>query len=349
MDPLERLNAQQRAVLGLLLARGKSYDEIAAMLKTDAAAIRRRAQGAVAALAPDEAQVSDDRRNEIADYLLGQQTASQRAATREYLEGSAAGRGWARAASGALAGVDGAEKLPDVPAEREEVAEAFEALQKRAARQSEVERSVKRGNALLSAGLGLLLAIVIIVVVALVSSGGDDNKTSGDNAAVTTPASTSTSTTPASTSTSAAAAATAVEGTPQIVAEGNLRPPSGSGSTGSGQVAIVLFSKSKRIRLALTAKGLPPSTAGGTAYAVWFFRSKNDTQFLGFPSKVVGSDGRLDAVADIPANARTPRDVLLTVEHHNHPTAPGTVVLRAPLRYRAQQQPAGAGRTTTTP
>jgi Mg/Co/Ni transporter MgtE len=185
MGSLESLNAQQRAVVQLLLRQGKSYDEIAALLHSDAAAIRRRAHGAVGALAPDDADVPADRRNEIADYLLGQQTASQRAATREYLEGSAAGRGWARAAAGALASVGGAEKLPDVPAEPQEVAEAFDALDARTARQEEVKRSAKRGNALISAGLGLVLAIVIIVVVALISSGGDDNSGT-DNAAATT-------------------------------------------------------------------------------------------------------------------------------------------------------------------
>jgi hypothetical protein len=342
MDSLEGLNAQQRAVLELLLRQGKSYDEIGALLHSDAAAIRRRAQGAVGALAPADADVSEDRRNEIADYLLGQQTASQRAATREYLEGSAAGRGWARAASSALAPVGGADKLPDVPAEPEEVAEAFGALQARISRQEEVQRSAKRGNALMSAGLGLLLAIVIIVAVALISSGGDDNSGT-DNAAATT-------TTPRATATSTAAAdpSTSAEGTPQIVAEGNLRPPAGGDASRSGQVAIVLFSKSKRIRLALTAKGLPATTSG-SAYAVWFFRSKNDTQFLGFPDKIVGADGRLDAVADIPADARTPRDILLTTEHTNRPKTPGDVVLRSTLRYRTKQQPAGSGQTTTTP
>ena len=90
MGSVDSLNAQQRAVLHLLLRQGKSYDEIAGMLHSDATAIRRRAQGAVAAVAPDDADVSADRRAEIADYLLGQQTASQRAATREYLEGSPA-------------------------------------------------------------------------------------------------------------------------------------------------------------------------------------------------------------------------------------------------------------------
>jgi hypothetical protein len=346
MDSLEGLNAQQRAVLALLLRQGKSYDEIASMLHSDAAAIRRRAQGAVGALAPADADVSDDRRNEIADYLLGQQTASQRAATREYLEGSAAGRGWARAASGALAPVGGAEKLPDVPAEPQEVAEAFDALDARTARQEEVQRSAKRGNALISAGLGLLLAIVIIVVVALVSSGGDDNSGT-DNAAATT------STPPAATSTTGDATSTTPSSSdpnanPQILAQGVLQPPAGSGSKASGQVAIVLFPNSRRYRLALTAKGVPPSSASGSAYGVWFYTDKSNKVFLGFPDKKVGPNGQLDTVADLSPDTPNFREVLLTSETAQTPKTPGAVVLRARL-VTARPASSAGGATTTTP
>ena len=346
MGSLESLTAQQRAVLDLLLRRGKSYDEIAGLLHADAAAIRRRAQGAVSALVPDDAQVSADRRNEIADYLLGQQTASQRAATREYLADSAPGRGWARAASAALAPVGGAEKLPDVPAEREEVAEAFGALEARTARQEEVQRAAKRGNALISAGLGLVLAIVIIVVVALVSSGGNDKGSTG-SAAATTPA----TTTPDATSTTGATAttpgATDPNGNPQILAQGALRPEA-SGSTASGQVAIVLFPNSRRYRLALTAKGLPPSSSSGSAYGVWFYTNSKTALFLGFPDKVVGANGRLDTVADLSPDTPNFREVLLTSERTQSPKTPGTVVLRAKLVI-AQPASSGGQATTTTP
>jgi hypothetical protein len=352
MDSLEGLNAQQRAVLALLLRQGKSYDEIAAMLHSDPAAIRRRAQGAVGALAPADAGVPEDRRNEVADYLLGQQTASQRAATREYLEGSAAGRGWARAASGALAQVGGAEKLPDVPAEPEEVAEAFGALQARISRQEEVQRSAKRGNALMSAGLGLLLAIVIIVVVALISSGGDDNSGADNAAATTTPPAATTSTPPAATTptgdaTSTTPSATDPNGNPQILAQGVLQPPSGSGSKASGQVAIVLFPNSRRYRLALTAKGVPPSSASGSAYGVWFYTDKRNKVFLGFPDKKVGPNGQLDTVADLSPDTPNFREVLLTSETAQTPKTPGAVILRA--RLVTARPASSAGGATTTP
>ncbi|HTN22523.1 MAG TPA: hypothetical protein VL120_00930 [Solirubrobacteraceae bacterium] len=339
MGSIESLNDGQRAVLQLLLRRGKSYDEIAALLKSDAAAIRSRAHGAVDALGPEGADVGADRRNEIADYLLGQQTASQRAATREYLEASAPGRSWARAASGALATLAGSEadKLPEVPAEREEVAEAFGALEARTARQEEVQRAAKRGGWLLSAGLGLALAIVIIAIVAIAKSGGDDNKGSG-SAVATTSTSTSTSTSP-----------TATTPNPEILAQGVLRPPDGSGSTASGQVAIVRFPENNRYRLALTAKGIPPSSSSGSAYGVWFYTSPGNALFLGFPDKVVKADGRLDTVADLSPDTPNYKEVLLTSERSNAPTKPGTIVLRAGLVIDGSGGSSGSGGSATTP
>ncbi len=340
MGSIESLNDGQRAVLQLLLRQGKSYEDIAALLRSDVAAIRRRAHAAVAALGPDSAEVGEDRRNEIADYLLGQQTASQRAATREYLEASPEGRAWARGASSALAEVAGADKLPDVPAEREEVAEAFGALEARIARQEEVERAAKRGGWLISAGLGLLLALVIIGVVYAVSSGGGDNPsaTATTDATATTPG---TTTAPAGTSTTPADP----NANAKLLANGTLRPPDGSGATASGRVAIVFFPNAKRYRLALTAKGLPPSSASGSAYAVWFYNSSKNALFLGFPDKVVGANGRLDTVADLSPDTPNYKEVLLTSERSNTPTKPGTVVLRARLVIDS----GNSGATTTTP
>ncbi len=338
MGSLEDLNDGQRAVLQLLLGKGKSYDDIAALLHSDPAAVRRRAQGAVQALGgagPEFSGVSGDRRSEIADYLLGQQTASQRAATREYLEDSADGRGWARTTSMALApfAADGA--LPDIPAEREEVAEAFAAVEARAARQEEVQRSSQLGGKLIAAGLGLVLALVIILVVSL--SGGDDD--GGGTASTTTPAGTST-------------AAASLGGDPQILAQGALRPPEGNDAPSTGEVAIVRFPETNRFRLALTAQKLPPGSSSGSAYGVWLYTSKDDALFLGFPDKVVAADGKLDTVAELSPDTPNFREVLLTRERTDSPTEPGTVILRARLAV-AQAPSQGQGQTqtqtTTTP
>jgi hypothetical protein len=332
MGSLESLNEGQRAVLQLLLGKGKSYDEIARLLHSDAGAVRRRAQGAVDVLGSDNADVPADRRSEIADYLLGQQTASQRAATREYLEGSAAGRSWARSAAAGLAPFAADDALPDIPAEREEVAEAFDALDRRTARREEVQRSSQLGGRIIAAGLGVVLAIIIILVVSL-TGGGD----SGTSASSTTPTSTQTTTT--------------LGGDARMAFDGTLRPPAGNDSTSRGQVAIVVFPQSKRIRLALAATNLPPSSSRGSAYGVWFYSSPQQAQFLGFPDKPVGADGKLQTVADLSPDTPTYHEVLLTHETTQAPRRPGTVILRARLvqHTTTDAQPRGKTGTQTTP
>jgi hypothetical protein len=334
MGSTESLNAGQRAVLQLLLRQGKSYDEIAGLLKSDAGAIRRRAHGAVGVLAPDDSDVPADHRNEIADYLLGQQTAAQSAATREYLEASPAARAWARSVARAHAPLAGVNKLPDVPAEGEEVGERLDVLEARAAREKEEQRAATRGNWVISAGLGVLLALVIIAVVYFASSGGDDNAKSAASTTVTPDATTTTGGT------------ATVPGDAHILAQGTLRPPAGSGAKSSGQVAIVLFSSSNRYRLALTAKNLPPSASSGASYGVWLYTSKNQAQFLGFPNKVVGADGKLDTVADLSPDTPNYKQVLLTSERSGAPKKPGTIVMRARL---VTATPAAAQGAATTP
>jgi hypothetical protein len=322
MGSIETLDDGQRAVLQLLLRQGKSYDEIAGLLHTDAGAVRRRAHAAVEALGPDGPGVSSDGRHEIADYLLGQQTASQRAATREYLEGSSAGRDWALAAVAGLAPLAGGHRLPDIPDERGRPAGPPD---RGTAPQAGAQPSSQLGGRLIAAGLGLVVAIVIILVVSL--TGGGDSGGGGQRAA----------TTPIPTTTTAAGT---LGGNPLVLLEGTLRPPKGSGSTSRGQVAIISFPESKRYRLALEASKLPPSSARDSAYGVWLYTSPAQAQFLGFPDKAVGRDGKLATVADLSPDTPQYRQVLLTSERTTAaPTKPGTVVLRARLaRTSAQRQ-----------
>ncbi len=336
MASIDTLNDRQRAVLQLLLRQGKSYDDLAVLLKTDPTGVRTRARGAIAAVAPDSSEIGPARRDEIADYLLGQQTASQRAATRDYLQGSAAGRAWARAAATALAPIAG-DALPDIPAQREEVAEAFDALDRRAARQDEVKRSSRLGTRLLLAGVGVILGIAIILALGV---GGDD------------PASTATTASP--TSTSAAVQTTPTGDKFVVVAQGTLIAPEGGDSDAKGQVAIVRFPDNNQYRLALQATGLPPSSARGSAYGVWLYTSEDKKQFLGFPDATVGEDGRLETVSELSPGTPAYGAVLLTRETTEKPTKPGNLVLVARMvsaadlakqRTQTQTQPP----PTTTP
>jgi hypothetical protein len=331
MASLESLNDGQRAVLQLLLRQGKSYDDLAGLLKTDPAGVRSRAYDAVAAVGPDAGEIGEDRRNEIADYLLGQQTASQRAATREYLQSSSAGRAWARAAATALEPIGG-DTLPDIPAEREEVAEAFVALERRTAHQEKIKKSSQLGTRLLLAGVGVILGVAIILALKL--GDGDDPQ----SAATTTPAA-GTTTTP-------------VQTTPtgdkfEVIAQGVLGPPEGSNSKAEGQVAIVRFPDNNQFRFAMDAGVLPPSSARGSAYGVWLYTSDEKKMFLGFPDTTVGKDGKLRTVVDLSPDTPNYGAVLLTRETAEKPTKPGRIVLIGRMVTAAEQAEAQQQQTQT--
>jgi hypothetical protein len=331
MAPLDSLNDGQRAVLQLLLRQGKSYEDLAGLLKTDAAGVRSRAHDAVAAAGPDARDISVDHRNEIADYLLGQQTASQRAATREYLQNSTAGRAWARATASALEPLGG-DRLPDIPAEREEVAEAFDALERLTAHQQKVKKSSQLGTRLLLAGIGVLLGIAIILALSI---GGDDEPKSAAT------------TTPTSTSTTAGVQTTPTGDKFRVVAQGTLAPPKGGDPDAKGQVAIVVFPDNNQYRFALQATGLPPSSTRGSAYGVWLYTSDDKKEFLGFPDSTVGKDGKLQTVSDLSPSTPAYGAVLLTRETAEKPTKPGQIVLVARMVTAGQQQT--QTQTTTTP
>src|SRR4051812_27388721 len=209
MSRIDDLAPDQKAVLQLLLKQGKSYVELGAMLRTAPDTVRARAVAALEGLGPrDGAPLAPERRAEVADYLLGQQSASERQATREFLEGSAAGRAWARVVAGELRPVAG-DSLPEIPTERAEAEEAFGALEARETRRAGVQRSSKLGGVVIIVG-AIIVAVALILVI---RGGGDDN---GGGTA-----------TQASTSTPTTGTQTQAAGQPQIEKQINLRPPGG--------------------------------------------------------------------------------------------------------------------------
>ena len=98
MSRLDELPPDQRAALSLLLAQRKSYAEVATLLAIEEGAVHDRAHAALALLAPSQArELEAERREEVGDYLLGQQpSVADRLATRAYLGGSEPAREWAR-------------------------------------------------------------------------------------------------------------------------------------------------------------------------------------------------------------------------------------------------------------
>jgi hypothetical protein len=113
MASLDSLPPDQRAVLQLVLQRGRSYDEIATMLSIDRAAVRERALGAFDALGPST-RVPAEQRALITDYLLGQLPDGAATDTHRSLAESANERAWARVVASEL-GTLAAGPLPEIP------------------------------------------------------------------------------------------------------------------------------------------------------------------------------------------------------------------------------------------
>jgi hypothetical protein len=334
MGSIDNLPPDQRAVLQMVLSRGRGYDEIAKMLQIDRADVRQRALQALDALGPGT-RVPSERRALITDYLLGQLPARVEEETRDQLARSPSERAWARVVSSELqplaegslpeipAAFDGEGDAPRAPGDRPEVpvpagapaASEPEPPRARAPR-AIYQPSSRRGGAIL---LGLVGAVVIgVVVFLIVNSGGSSHKSNSASAAAT-----SASTTPASTSTTACNPATSTTACP--VAQINLRSPTNRSTLGIAEI----LKKGNTTAIAIVAQGVPANTKHN-AYAVWLANSPADSHAvrLGFVNPGVGKNGRLQTAGGLPGNASNYSQLLVTLETKPNPPQPGTVVLQ---------------------
>jgi len=113
MATLDSLPPDQRAVLQMVLQRGRSYGDIAAMLSIERSAVRRRALDAFDALGPTNS-IPSPQRALLTDYLLGQLPARAAEEVREQLGGTPPGRAWARVVSDQISSLARA-PLPEIP------------------------------------------------------------------------------------------------------------------------------------------------------------------------------------------------------------------------------------------
>ncbi len=114
MASLDSLPADQKAVLSLVLQRGRSFDQIATLLSVDRAAVRERALQAFDALGP-ESSVDPLQRGLITDYLLGQLPPTVAGRVHDSLAVNPPERAWARVVAAELAPL-AAKPLPEIPA-----------------------------------------------------------------------------------------------------------------------------------------------------------------------------------------------------------------------------------------
>jgi hypothetical protein len=122
MSSVDSLPGDQRAVLQLVLRRGRSYEEIARLLSINPSAVRERALAALDSLGP-QTKVPPERRAMIADYLLGQLPEADLDEVRDLLARSPSERAWARVLSSELAPMASG-PLPEIPVEAPPAPEA---------------------------------------------------------------------------------------------------------------------------------------------------------------------------------------------------------------------------------
>ena len=315
MSRIDDLKADQRATLQLLLKQGRSYDEIAGLLRIETRAVRERARSALDALGPEDVELELEDQDDVADYLLGQQSASRRAATRELLERSPQARAWARIVASELRPMAG-DTLPEIPAEGAEVDEAFDALQARTEHRERTQKSSRVG------GLILLFAIALLVagVLALVLGGNDDDDDPGNQAGNNT----QTQTQPG--------------GEAQIVGQANLTPPSGESGENAPSGVALITREGNQYGIGVRAVNLPQLPDQNTNYAVWFV-GPSGNRFAGYPPRP-GEGGALEAADRVEWNPTEYRQVRITRETgQEQPRSPGETVLRG----NVQQPPAGGG------
>jgi hypothetical protein len=356
MASLDSLPPDQRAVLDLVLQRGRSYDDIARLLAIDRAAVRARALAAFDEIGPDTG-LAPEARALITDYLLGQLPAKVAEQTRDRLAESPYERAWARVLASELGPV-ASKPLPEIPEGTARArASADEASSKPAAqtstmpearppRRPERDResrrriprptdrpSSRRGGVIFLLAGTVVVIVVVLVLIVVLSSGKSNNSSSTGTVAAGTTTSTPSTTTPSggTGTTGTATTGTGTTGTstvkPKVIGQVNMNTPSGSGAA---KGAALVVQEGTSTGIILEASGLEPNSHN--AYAVWLSNTPTDSTRLGFVNQAVGKNGRLETGGALPANATHYTKLLLTLETQSNPKTPGPVVLQGPFK-----------------
>ncbi|MEA2478293.1 MAG: hypothetical protein QOJ07_215 [Thermoleophilaceae bacterium] len=374
MATFDQLPADQRAIVELVLKRGRSYSQLSDMLGMDEPRVRELAREALTHLAPVTAKrVDGDWRSQIADYALGQQSGPESAATEGHLARSEAARAWLGSLIDSLDDLFGDANRPELPAadgsrprardrrggastaaatladdataERERPARAGRRESAEPAPTPSPLTGGRAGGPLSPAaravvmrrriiGGVLALALVAAAIVLLVSNGGSDKGKKADKGKA-----------PAT-----AAADTAAANNGGIVGEIALKPvdPKDKTSVGIAQIAT----SGKDTQLGVRAQ--LPKVTGRKAYEVWLYNSRTDAVSLG--AQQPDAKGLFTGAAKLPAGFQKYKFIDVSLEpinrdgvHSGHSVIRGAFTdLVTPQQAQQQQQQGGAA-TPTTP
>ena len=340
MSRTDELPHDQRAALQLLLRQRKTHAEVAELLHISKQAVHQRAHAALIALAPSEARaLSAHKREQIGDYLLGQQASiAEQMRIRGELAAPGPARAWAQALVAELAPLAGG-NLPELPPAVSAGAATGPStptppapagagptqpgapphapgpvpVAAAAGTAGPTWETATRGLPSSRLGGGLLLAILlaaIVVTIVLVSSSGSG---SGGSKSKST----------AATETTAGQSGLAHEG--HFV----LKAPEAS-SKSAGVVEIL--SKGGARALFVRAEHIPATK--GFFYAIWLYNPHGSAEAVS-RSPDVGKAHSFEGAVAMPGNASEFKEVLITKETSSKPTRPGHVVLRGPFEVPA--------------
>lgn len=370
MSALDNLAPDQRAVLQMVLQRGRSYDEIAALLTIDRGAVRQRALDAFDALTPASVLPGPERAL-VTDYLLGQLPERVSKQVYSFLEASEIDREWAQALAGVIAPLTpgalpeipvgaplGADPGPpgvleldsDPPQPVAEPPEApsdpsptpVEAIADAAAswpRDAWSEASHPPRTAPARAPRTREQrpssrrggAILLAGIGAVI-------------VAVILVVVLTSGTTPKK-PTQLAGTRTQSSGT-QTPSTTVTTPTTGTTSTDEPLAQLNLTSPTGAkstlgvvqiervdgvIGMVIYAQGVPANTKHN-AYAVWLYNSPTSFRRIGFVQYLVGKTHTIDTEGRLPAGATKYHHLLITLETQSNPTSPGEIVLEGPFR-----------------
>ncbi|MGI8715411.1 MAG: RNA polymerase sigma factor [Solirubrobacteraceae bacterium] len=364
MATVDSLPRDQRAVLQLVLGRGRSYGEIARLLTIKPEAVRERALAALDALGP-QTKLDGESRAQISDYLLRQLPDDQLEGVRDRLAQSASERAWARVLSSELAPL-AAGAMPEIPLETtgsrpQQPAAAPEAAaapappapagsapdsvsaaapqpsgsaseKRRGRRQREPRppREPKRSARSPDSAAGPRSSrvgglVVIAVAVLIVVVVLVIVLGSGGSKHKTAAISPTTTSTSNTTSTTLATSTTSTTAA-KVLRQINLTPTA-AGSKAAGIAEVLKEGSSNGV--AIVAQNMTAnSTKPPNAYAVWLYNSATDAKILGFVNPGVGSTGKLSTAGALPANASHYKQLVVTLESSGSPKKPGAIVLQ---------------------
>ena len=331
MATFDQLAADQRAIVDLVLRKGRTYAEIGEMLDMSEQRVRELARDALGELAPSTARrVDPDWRGQLVDYILGQQTGPESAATRGHLKRSEPARMWAFSLLDSLDELYGDGDRPEIPepgAERprreRKAAAAREDAPARDGERPERTRSlspgaqsvVRRRRIIAGVGAGLLAVLAVLLITGVIG-GGDDDDEGGSG--------------------SGAGTQTTQQGAnqPDILAQAVLTPVGGEQGQGAA-----LITRQQNVAALLIRAQLTPSKKG-EQYYIWLYNSERDVQPLA--ADATDKDGNLTGAAALPENYTKYRFVDITRQKTNSRNH-GTSVMRGPLteptEEGAEQQP----------